>query len=107
MVTGELTHINFKEHKLTIIYPPISKELECLYDEALEDLLYERRRDLIQVTGRVLLDEQGSPKKIIDVTDISDVDLSPLEISVARHGALHLRVTPPISAEPSLDDSKQ
>jgi hypothetical protein len=107
VVTGELTHINFKEHKLTIIYPPTSKELECLYDEALEDLLYERRRDLIQVTGRVLLDEQGSPKKIIDVTDISDVDLSPLEISIARHGALHLRVNPPVSAEPSLDDSKQ
>jgi hypothetical protein len=107
VVTGELTHINFKEHKLTIIYPPTSKELECLYDEALEDLLYERRRDLIQVTGRVLLDEQGSPKKIIDVTDISDVDLSPLEISGVRHGPLHLRVTPPLSAEPSLDDSKQ
>jgi len=107
VVMGELTHINFKEHKLTIIYPPTSKELECLYDEALEDLLYERRRDLIQVTGRVLLDEQGSPKKIIDVTDIGDVDLSPLEISVVRYGALHLRVTPPLSAEPSLDDSKQ
>lgn len=107
VVTGELTHINFKERKLTIIYPPTSKELECLYDEALEDLLYERRRELIQVTGRVLLDEQGSPKKIIDVTDISDVDLSPLEISVIRHGNLHLQVTPPISAEPTLDESKQ
>lgn len=107
VVTGELTHINFKEHKLTIIYPPTSRELECLYDEALEDLLYERRRDLIQVTGRVVLDEQGSPKKIIDVTDISDVDLSSLEVSVVRHGALHLRVAPPISAEPSLDESRQ
>ena len=107
VVTGELTHINFKERKLTIIYPPTSKELECFYDEALEDLLYERRRDLIQVTGRVLLDEQNSPKKIIDVTDISDVDLSPLEISAVRHGTLHLRVVPPISVEPSLDESKQ
>ncbi len=107
VVTGELTHINFKEHKLTIIYPPTSKELECIYGEALEDLLYERRRDLIQVTGQVLLDEQGSPKKIIDVTDISDVDLSPLEISVVRHKTLHLQIVPPISAEPSLDESRQ
>ena len=107
VVTGELTHIDFKEHKLTIIYPPTSKELECIYDEALEDLLYERRRDLIQVTGRVLLDEQGSPKKIIDVTDIGDIDLSPLEISAVRRGALYLRVAPPIAGEPSLDESKQ
>ncbi len=107
VVTGELTHINFKEHKLTIIYPPTSKELECIYDEALEDLLYERRRDLIQVTGRVVLDEQGSPKKIIDVTDISDIDLSPLEISAVRHSTLHLHVAPSITVEPSLDESKQ
>jgi hypothetical protein len=107
VVTGELKNIDFIEHKLTIIYPPTSKELECIYDEALEDLLYERRRDLIQVTGRVLLDDQGSPKKIIDVTDIRDVDLSPLEISTVRHAVINLRVTPTLSAEPYLDVSKQ
>lgn len=82
-MTGELIkNIDFIKHKLTMIYPPISKELECLYDEAQEDLLCERRRDLIQVTGRVLLDDQGSPKKIIDVTDIRDIDLTVLEISM-------------------------
>ncbi len=107
VVTGELKNIDFIERKLTIIYPPTSKELDCLYDEALEDLLYERRRDLIQVTGRVLLDDQGSPKKIIDVTDIRDLDLSSIEISIVRHGIVNLRVTPALSFEPSLDDSKQ
>ena len=107
VVTGELKNIDFIERKLTIIYPPTSKELDCLYDEALEDLLYERRRELIQVTGRVLLDDQGSPKKIIDVTDIRDVDLSPLEISIVRHGTVDLRVAPALSFDPSLDDSKQ
>ena len=107
VVTGELKNIDFIERKLTIIYPPTSKELDCLYDEALEDLLFERRRDLIQVTGRVLLDDQGSPKKIIDVSDIRDLDLSPLEISTVLHGAVSLRVTPALLLEPSLDDSKQ
>jgi hypothetical protein len=107
VVTGELKNIDFIEHKLTIIYAPTSKELDCIYDEALEDLLYERRRDLIQVTGRVLLDDQGRPNKIIDVTDIRDVDLSPLEISTVRHPAFSLRVAPPLSAEPRLDESKQ
>ena len=107
VVTGELKNIDFIEHKLTIIFPPTSRELDCLYDEALEDLLYERRRDLIQVTGRVLLDDQGSPKKIIDVSDIRDVDLSPLDISLVRHGAVSLRVAPAFSFEPTLDESKQ
>ena len=107
VVTGELKNIDFIERKLTIIYPSTSKELDCLYDEALEDLLYERRRDLIQVTGRVLLDDQGSPKKIIDVSDIRDLDLSPLEISSVQHGAISLRVAPTLLLEPTLDDSKQ
>ena len=107
VVTGELKNIDFIEHKLTIIYPPTSKELECLYDEAIEDLLYERRRDLIQVTGRVLLDDQGSPKKIIDVSDIRDVDLSPLEISTVRIGSASFQIKPSLIAEPSLDESKQ
>ena len=107
VITGELKNIDFIERKLTIIYLPTSKELDCLYDEALEDLLYERRRDLIQVTGRVLLDDQGRPKKIIDVTDIRDVDLSPLEISTVRHGKVSLRVAPALLLEPTLDDSQQ
>jgi len=107
VVTGELKNIDFIERNLTIIYPPTSKELDCLYDEALEDLLYERRLDLVQVTGRVLLDDQGSPKKIIDVSDIRDVDLSPLEISTVRHGKVSLRVALALLLEPILDDSQQ
>ena len=107
VVTGDLKNIDFIEHKLTLIYPPTNKELVCIYDEELEDLLYARRRDVIQVTGRVLLDEQGSPKQIIDVTDIRDLDLSPLEVSTVRHGALNLRLSPPLTLQPTLDESKQ
>lgn len=107
VVTGELKNINFFERKLTIIYPPTSKELECIYDEALEDLLYEKRRELIQVTGRVVLGELGEPKQIIDVTDISDVDLSPFELAKVEFELLHLAVHPPLILDLTLDDSKQ
>lgn len=107
VVTGDLKNIDFIEHKLTLIYPPTNKELVCIYDEELEDLLYARRRDVIQVTGRVLLDEQGSPKQIIDVTDIRDLDLSPLEVSTVRHGTLTLKFSPPLALQPTLDESKQ
>ena len=107
VVTGELKNINFFERKITLIYPPTSKELECFYDEALEDLLYERRRDLIQVTGRVVLGEHGEPKQIIDVTDIRDIDLTPFELAHVEHGPLHLDARTPLALEPTLDDSKQ
>jgi hypothetical protein len=107
VVTGELKSIDFAERRVTIIYPPTSKELACIYEEAVEDLLYERRRDLIQVTGRVLLDDQGAPKQIIDVTDIRDLDLSSLDIDSVEYGPLKLKASQTISLEPALDDTKQ
>lgn len=107
VVTGELTSIDFAARKLSIIYPPTSKILECLYEEAVEDLLYEKRRDLIQVTGRVLLDDQGTPKQIIDVTDIRDLDISPLAVTGVRTAALSLMVTAPMTLDVELDDTKQ
>ena len=107
VVTGELKSIDFAERKVTIIYPPNSKELGCIYDETIEDMLYERRRDLIQVTGRVVLDDLGAPKQIIDVTDIRDVDLSSLDIHTVRHGRLTLKAVHAISIEPTLDETKQ
>ena len=107
VVTGELKNIDFIEHKLTIIYPPTSKVLECIYDESLEDLLYERRRDLIQVTGRVVLNDQGEPLQIIDVSDIRDLDLSPIEFDVIESGELTLSVSPELSLQVETDGSKQ
>ena len=35
--------------------------MECVYDDAIEDLLIENRRDLIQVTGLIVLDDAGAP----------------------------------------------
>jgi len=107
VITGELKSIDFAERKLTIIYPPTSKELACIYDEDIEDLPYERRRDLIQVTGRVLLDDEGTPKKIVDVTDIRDLDLSPLVLDTVRFGGLIIQASPPLNVEPALDDTRQ
>lgn len=107
VVTGELKSIDFTERKVTIIYPPTNKELACIYEEAVEDLLYEKRRDLIQVTGRVLLDDQGAPKQIIDVTDIRDLDLSALVLDTVRHAGLTLKAVTSLSLEPVLDETKQ
>jgi hypothetical protein len=107
VVTGELKSIDFAEHKVTIIYPPTSKELACIYQEDIEDLLYDSRRDLIQVTGRVVLDDNGEPKQIINVTDIRDLDLSPFVLDSVQFGGLTLNVSPALALEPKLDDTKQ
>ena len=60
--------------------------MECVYDDAIEDLLIENRRDLIQVTGLIVLDDAGAPKMITHVNDIRELDLSPLTVDTVKVG---------------------
>lgn len=41
----------------------------------LMDLLIENRRDFDPVTGLIVLDDAGAPKKITNVNDIRELDL--------------------------------
>gem|GEM_PF-5589672 len=43
--------------------------------------MLDRRRELVQVMGSVTLDEDDHPKKITDVLDIIDVDISAFHLS--------------------------
>ena len=106
-VTGRLSKIDFDEHKITILYPITSRELECFYDDSIEDLLLEHPRDLIQVTGNVILDENDHPKKIIDVEDIREVDISPMRLSEFTYSDYKLIFREPKILVPELDETQQ
>ncbi len=106
-VTGRLEAISFGEHKLTIIYQPKSRPLECFYDEDIELMLLENRRDLIQVTGRVLMDDGGHPKRIDEVEQIRDLDLSPFVLGEIEGRDVRLRPRSTLSFLPTLTDDEQ
>ncbi len=106
-VTGRLTRIDFDERKVTIVYPPTNRELECIYEEEIEDLLLENPRELIQVTGEVIIDEYNQPKRIVDVNDIREVDLSPFYLAEVQLTNYVLRLHEPLVLTPELDESKQ
>ena len=106
-VTGRLEAISFGEHKLTIIYQPKSRPLECFYDEDIELMLLENRRDLIQVTGRVLMDDDGHPKRIDEVEQIRDLDLSPFVLGEIEGRDVRLRPRSTFSFLPALTDDEQ
>jgi hypothetical protein len=106
-VTGKLLKIDFAENKLTIQYPPTNKALECFYEPELEELLFENRRDFIQVTGNVILDGEGNPEKITGVNEIAELDTSPIEIAEVLYGAGFLRIDPPLSVTPVPTESYQ
>lgn len=107
VVTGRLIRIDFEQKKLVIQHPVTRKPLDCYYNEEIEAMLLENRRELIQVTGNVVLDDNEMPQGISDVVCIQDVDLSPIEFGEIAQDGLRLRFKSPICFVPVLDDSQQ
>jgi hypothetical protein len=103
-VTGELVGINFSEYKVILRYPPTGREIECVYLPEIEDTLVDSRRDHIQVTGRYILDQDGSARKLTDVSRIEVVDLAPLTFERVSSGKMTLLIAPPLTLTPHLDD---
>ena len=104
-VTGELQRIDFAARQLTILYPPTRREIVCTYLPEIEDDLLEARKEPIQVTGRFVLDEEGNPGRLMDVSRIEPLDLSPLAITDLETSGLVLRE--PLEWTPTLDEESQ
>lgn len=107
IVTGKLVAIDFDAHEITLQYPPTKREFVCYYDESIEERLIEQRREFIQITGSVTLDENDNPKKITDVIDIVGVDLSPFLLHEFEYDEYTLRFRHPLEITPAFDDSRQ
>lgn len=106
-VTGRLSEINFDERKITLVYPVTQKELVCIYSESIEDMLLDRPRELIQVTGEIILDDNDQPKKIINVESIVEVDLSPFYLQTVEYLDRAFAFTQPLELTPDLDETLQ
>jgi hypothetical protein len=106
-VTGELVKIVFDEHKLTIRYPVNNREIECSYLPEIEDDLLESRRGPIQVTGTFVLDAEGHPSRLTNVTRIEPVDLSPLVFGTIEVGERQLKAGPELRFTPHLDEESE
>lgn len=106
-VTGRLQAIDFVKHVLRMHHAPSRRVLECFYEEDVESMLLDNRRDLIQVTGQVVLDDQGQPKEIVAVDQIWDLDLSPLSLSEMNVRGMHLRARQPLELAPALSEDEQ
>ena len=106
-VTGRLEAISFSERKLTINYAPKGRWLECSYDESIEPMLLENRRDLIQVTGRVIMDDENHPKKIVEVEQVRDLDLSPFVLGEFKATNFGLKPQRHLQLQPVLSENQQ
>ncbi len=105
-VSGELVRIHLDEHKLGVYYRPTSRVLDCYYDPELEDLIVENLKGIVHVTGRVQLDANGFPDKIVDVSDIRALDLRPVVLKSVETAAGRLVLREAESVKPSYEDEQ-
>jgi hypothetical protein len=106
-VNGYLHAMDFAKRSITILHPITQKHLNCFYDESLEIELVESRRELVQVTGTVILDNADEIKEIVDVESIVPVDLSDFVIESVPFKAGILTLKTPLVLKPTLNESKQ
>ncbi len=106
-VTGDLIGIAFDEHQLTIRYPVNSREIVCSYLPEIEDDLLESRRGPIQVTGTFVLDADGHPSRLTNVSRIEPVELAPLVFDTLVVGDRKLKADPELRFIPHLDEESQ
>ncbi len=104
-VTGELQRVYYDQRKIAIRYPFDGRIIDCSYTGgSVEDMLYEVQHELVQVTGTCVLDSEGVPLRLTDVTSIHAVDLSPMTFERLRYDDRSLILTPPLTLTPHLDD---
>jgi hypothetical protein len=107
VVTGRLAQIDFYEKKIVIMHPLTKRSLNCFYDECVEDMLFDNRRQLVQITGLVEFDENDQPKKITNAISIQEIDLSPIIFDYVDYEDKKLKFKNSLVLTPELDDSEQ
>lgn len=106
-VTGELIKIDFSTNSVSIRHPVSKREIECVYLPEIENTLIDSRRGLIQVTGQFILDDNGLPTKLTDVTNIEPVDMDEISLQELIIADSIYKIDPPLEITPTLDETKQ
>lgn len=105
-VTGILSGIDFSKN-LALTYPSTGRKIRFTYSLNLEQKALENKLKLVQVTGLCYLDSEGNPVKLINVTKLEPVDLSPLNLEEIHWGEQRLRFRERIIFRPFMDEESQ
>lgn len=79
LVTGRLDALEFQTRTLRMQLPN-GRLLSGAYGEDFEPVLLENPREWIQVRGEAVLNEDGALKALNNITDIFEVDVSPVTV---------------------------
>jgi hypothetical protein len=102
LVTGRLDALEFQKLSLRMTLPT-GKTLEGTYADDFEPLLVENRRQLIQVRGEAVLNDDGSLHALNNITEIIEIDESPITVADFIHDNRTLTTTGPLEFEVAFD----
>lgn len=103
-IKGDLLSIDFEANKIIVRYPPTHRPIECIYLSEIEDSILENRKGQIEVTGKFILDDEGHPTRLTEVSRVQPVDFSAMVLNKLQVGERELFFNPPLLLTPVLDE---
>ena len=106
-IAGELIRVQLDEHKLALYYTPTGRVLDCLYDPELENFIIDNLRGLIQVRGKIQLNDRDEPDRIVESYAVTEINLEPLKLFQASAKGTTIKFTHPLKFEFTFDEEEQ
>jgi hypothetical protein len=94
-VTGRLDALDFQTRTLRLKLAN-ERVLSGTYSDDFEPILLEHPREWIQVRGEAALAEDGTPLNLDNITEIIEVDESPIKVTAFRIGQRQYRAARPL-----------
>lgn len=107
VIAGELIRVHLDENKLSLYYKPTSKVLDCFYDPELENFIIDNLRGLIQVRGKVQLNDRDEPDRIMESYAITEINLEPLKLFQASARGITIKFSHSLEFEFIFNESEQ
>jgi len=103
-VTGTLIEMKFNERRLSLKLPESNRSpLTATYSEDFEPVLLNHPRELIQVHGNIVWNDDGTPQSISDVDEVLEIDESSIDILLVELDGAVLNPKHPLHSEVSFD----
>jgi hypothetical protein len=102
-ITGTLIEMKFNERRLSLKLLESNRSLTATYGEDFEPVLLCNPRELIQVHGNIVWNDDGSPQSISDVDEVLEIDESSIDIRLVELDGIALKPKAPLSTEISFD----
>lgn len=102
LVTGRLDALEFQTRTLKLQLPN-GRSLNGTYGEDFEPVLLENPREWIQVRGEAILNEDDSLKSLNNISEILEVDTSPLPVEAFEVNGQTLKAIKPFITQVEFD----